>query len=89
MWSKAFLVGLSRDNGRQEAIIKSFSWRLPCIHLLAVTTPMSSRQLYVGHLRVRRFFSPVFHTYAQLSPIHVEVGIDSLSNFSKGKVTHG
>lgn len=36
-------VGLSRDNGRQEAILKSFSWRLPCIHLLAVTTPMSSR----------------------------------------------
>ena len=36
-------MDLSRDNGRQEAILKSFSWRLPCIHLLAVTTLMSSR----------------------------------------------
>ena len=42
-WGIDLLVELSRDNGRQEAILKSFSWRLPCIHLLAVTTPMSSR----------------------------------------------
>ena len=41
--AKKVTMDLSRDNGRQEAILKSFSWRLPCIHLLAVTTLMSSR----------------------------------------------
>ncbi|WP_256590657.1 toll/interleukin-1 receptor domain-containing protein, partial [Pseudomonas sp. LB-090624] len=36
-------MGLPRDNGRQEAILTSLSWRLSCTQPLAAITPMSSR----------------------------------------------
>ncbi|MBH3431264.1 ABC transporter substrate-binding protein, partial [Pseudomonas alkylphenolica] len=42
---------LSRDNGRQEAILNSLTWRLPCTHLTAVAIPMSSKPKLLHWLR--------------------------------------
>jgi hypothetical protein len=38
-----YWLGLPRDNGRQEAILTSLSWRSSCTQPLAAITPMSSR----------------------------------------------